>query len=92
LFPGPNWYAAGLPTFVGRHGILHAMDTRVSTHLPARPTSWRDPVVEAYKPGVDRTLLRRNLRLSVEQRLVQLEDVLRDCAEIRKAGQRALGR
>jgi len=29
----------------------------------------RDPVIEAYKKDVDRTLIRENLKLTVEQRL-----------------------
>lgn len=68
------------------------MDPRPNALLPARPTGWRDPVVEAYKPGVDRTLLRHNLRLTVEQRLEQLEQLVQDCAEIRRAGKQAFGR
>jgi hypothetical protein len=33
------------------------------------PEKWIDPVIEAYKKDVDRTLLRENLKLSVEQRI-----------------------
>jgi hypothetical protein len=33
---------------------------------------YRDPGVEAYMPGVDRTLLRENLKLSPGQRLEKL--------------------
>ncbi len=36
-----------------------------------------DPVIEAYKKDVDRTLLRENLKLTVDQRLRKLEDMLR---------------
>ena len=32
-----------------------------------------DPVIEAYKRDVDRTLLRENLKLTMEQRLQDLE-------------------
>ncbi len=31
-----------------------------------------DPVIEAYKKDVDRTLLRENLKLTVEQRLTRM--------------------
>ena len=31
-----------------------------------------DPVIEAYKKGVDITLIRENLRLTVDQRFQQL--------------------
>ena len=36
-----------------------------------------DPVIEAYKKDIDRTLLRENLELSVEGRLSQLMDLQR---------------
>lgn len=34
-----------------------------------------DPVIEAYKKDVDRTLLRENLKLTVEQRLEGLRQM-----------------
>jgi hypothetical protein len=33
------------------------------------PADFYDPVIEVYKKDVDRTLLRENLKLTVEQRL-----------------------
>ncbi len=33
------------------------------------PADYFDPVLEAYKKDVDRTLLRQNLKLTVEQRI-----------------------
>ena len=55
--------------------------------------SWSDPVVEAYKRDVDRTLLRENLKLSPEQRLLKLQDFVRFLSEVRAAGKKAgLGR
>ena len=50
---------------------------------PAPPL---DPVIEAYKAGVDRTLLRENLKLSVEDRLRQLMELQRFADELRGAG------
>lgn len=50
---------------------------------------WRDPVIEAYKKDIDRTLLRENLKLTVEQRLRKLMDLQRFAHEMRAAGQRA---
>ena len=47
-----------------------------------------DPVIEAYKRDVDRTLLRQNLRRSVEERLANLVALQRLAEEARKAGQR----
>ena len=46
----------------------------------------RDPVVEFYKRGVDRTLIRQNLRRSPEERIRALQDLLRFAAEVRRAG------
>jgi hypothetical protein len=39
--------------------------------------SYRDPVVEAYMAGVDRTLLRENLKLTPAQRLEKLVNLLK---------------
>ncbi|MGH2795715.1 MAG: hypothetical protein ACRDKG_15590 [Actinomycetota bacterium] len=36
-----------------------------------------DPVIEAYKRDVDRTLLRENLKLSPEERVLKLQDFVR---------------
>lgn len=47
-----------------------------------------DPVIEAYKKDVDRTLIRRNLRLTVEERFRQLMDMQSFAEELRAAGRR----
>jgi hypothetical protein len=49
----------------------------------------RDPVVERYLPGVDRSLIRKNLTLSVEERFRQLMELQRFAEELRRAGARA---
>lgn len=54
-----------------------------------RPPLPPDPVIEAYKRDVDRTLLRANLRLSVEQRIRQLMELQHFAAELRRAGEAA---
>ena len=41
-----------------------------------------DPVVEAYKPGVDMTLVRENLRLTPDQRLQQLQAAVNSWEEL----------
>ncbi len=51
-----------------------------------------DPVIEAYKKDVDRTLIRENLKLTVEQRFEQLMDLQRFAEGLREAGRRARGR
>jgi hypothetical protein len=48
-----------------------------------------DPVVELYKQGVDRTLLRQNLMRSVDERILNLMDLQRLAEELRRAGQRS---
>jgi hypothetical protein len=46
----------------------------------------RDPVVEAYKAGVDRTLLRENLKLSPEERLRKAMAHMKFAETLRTAG------
>lgn len=45
-----------------------------------------DPVVEAYKKDVDRTLIRENLRLTVEERFERLTRLQQFAQELRHAG------
>lgn len=45
-----------------------------------------DPVIEAYKKDVDRTLLRQALKLTPEERLRELMRLQRLAAELRRAG------
>lgn len=48
-----------------------------------------DPVIEAYKRQIDRTLIRENLRLSVEERFLKLMEMQRFAEELRRAGREA---
>ena len=48
-----------------------------------------DPVVEAYKKGIDRTLIRENLKRSVTERFEQAMALQRLAEELRKAGREA---
>ena len=48
-----------------------------------------DPVIEAYKKDVDRTLLRENLRRTPEERLDNLMELQRFAEEMRRAGREA---
>ena len=52
------------------------------------PADYCDPVIEAYKKDVDRTLLRENLKLTVEQRIRQAINFHEMVAELRAAGER----
>ncbi|MFM8421971.1 MAG: hypothetical protein ACKOEQ_17800 [Verrucomicrobiota bacterium] len=45
----------------------------------------RDPVVEAYKQHVDRTLLRENLRLGHDQRMRKFLSAIRMATQLRGA-------
>ncbi|HEX8069578.1 MAG TPA: hypothetical protein VF546_06485 [Pyrinomonadaceae bacterium] len=56
---------------------------------PAAAQAEPDPVVEFYKRDVDRTLLRANLRLTVEERFDRLMALQRFAAELRRAGREA---
>ncbi len=53
---------------------------------PVRPS---DPVIEAYKAGIDRTLLVENLRRSVDDRFRNLMALQRFAEELRAAGKDA---
>ena len=48
-----------------------------------------DPVIEAYKKDVDRTLIRENLKLTVGQRLRKLQSYAASAVRLRGAAWRA---
>jgi hypothetical protein len=48
-----------------------------------------DPVIEVYKKHIDRTLIRENLRLTVDQRFQQLMELQRFAEELQNAGRKA---
>ena len=52
---------------------------------PERP----DAVIEAYKKGIDRTLIRENLKLSVEDRFRKAMALAKFADELRRAGKEA---
>ena len=72
-------------------------ETRHSTNetsaVPAprelAPPDYYDPVIEAYKKDVDRTLLRENLKLTVEERFRKFESFMECAYELREAGRKA---
>ena len=47
-----------------------------------------DPVIETFKKDIDRTLLRENLRLTPEQRLLKLHAALQGIIALRQARQK----
>jgi hypothetical protein len=63
----------------------------VSEPLSLDTTLSPDPVIEAYKKHVDRTLIRENLRKSHEERVLALEAMLEVVYEARRAGKALRG-
>lgn len=47
-----------------------------------------DPVIEAYKKDIDRTLIREHLRLTVAQRFEELMRLQEFAEELQRAGER----
>lgn len=47
-----------------------------------------DPVIEVYKRDVDRTLIRQQLRRSVDERVANMIAALRFAEALREAGRR----
>ncbi len=67
-------------------------DVKRSTRLDdLAPPDYRDPVIEAYKKDVDRTLLRENLKLTVDERFRKFRAFMRQVIGLRDAGRRARG-
>jgi hypothetical protein len=54
-----------------------------------KETLGQDPVVEVYKKDIDMTLLRQNLKLTVEERFLKAMAVARFADEMRRAGREA---
>jgi hypothetical protein len=52
------------------------------------PADFFDPVIEAYKKDVDRTLLRENLKLSHEERVRKAESIHRSVERLRGAARK----
>ncbi|MEQ1886098.1 MAG: hypothetical protein ABL967_13625 [Bryobacteraceae bacterium] len=48
-----------------------------------------DPVIEAYKTGIDRSLIRVSLRRSIAERFEVAMDAQRFAEELRRAGREA---
>ena len=66
--------------------IYHEIGINKTVEPPERPELEPDPVIDAYKKNVDRTLIRENLKLTVEQRIEKLMALQQFAEEIRRAG------
>lgn len=59
------------------------MSQREKSQLPPLEP---DPVIEAHKKDIDRTLIRKNLALTVDQRFENLMALQQFAEELRRAG------
>jgi len=57
-------------------------------HDSLAPADFYDPVIEAYKKDIDRTLLRANLKLTVEERFRKFESLWHFARELHAAARR----
>ena len=53
------------------------------------PPDYSDPVVEAYKKDIDRTLLRENLKLTPDARFRKFQSFAVYARELREAGRQS---
>jgi hypothetical protein len=53
------------------------------------PADYCDPVIEVYMKDVDRTLLRENLKLTVQERFDKFARFMEYVEELRNAGRKA---
>lgn len=77
----------GNPTMATLQRLAEAAGFTLSFSLVPRTTG--DGLIEAYRRDIDRTLLRRNLKLTVDQRIRELARLQAFDAEVRRAGQEA---
>ena|SRR2546421_5947466 len=93
LFPGRMIW--GLPYSLGGSKVKRNLGDVSSNanSVPKRPElaapDYRDPVIEVYKKDVDRTLLRENLKLTVQERFEKFEHFMEYVNELREAGRKA---
>ena len=80
LWESTAWYNRFRETKDCRVGVRSCQDR------PLAPADFADPVIEVCKNDVDRTLLRENLKLTVQQRFEKLMAFMEFAAEMRKAG------
>ena len=59
------------------------------SYQPTKTSKDLDPVIEAYQKDVDVTLIRENLRLTVDQRFQQLMELQQFAEDLRRAGRKA---
>ncbi len=75
------------PTVDTIERLLSAAGFTIGMELVPRVTS--DPIVEAFKRDIDRSLLRRNLEKTPDERVGSLQELARFAEEARRAGRAA---
>lgn len=75
------------PTFQTLERLASAAGFDLAVELVAR--SGADPVIDAYKHDIDRSLVRENLSKSPDERLKSLAALARVAQEARRSGQTA---
>jgi transcriptional regulator with XRE-family HTH domain len=75
------------PTLDTLARLLAATGFNIDMELVARPTA--DPLIEAFKRDIDRSLLRRNLEKTVDERVRSLQALSRLADEAHRAGRAA---
>lgn len=77
----------GSPTLETLVRLLAATGFNLDVELVPQPTA--DPVIEAFKRDIDRSLLRRNLEKTVNERVRSLQALARLADEAHRAGRAA---
>ncbi len=72
------------PTFDTIERLLSAAGFTVGMELVPRVAT--DPIIEAFKRDIDRSLLRRNLEKTPDERIESLQALARFAEEARRAG------
>jgi transcriptional regulator with XRE-family HTH domain len=72
------------PTLETLARLLAAAGFNLDMELVPRPTA--DPLIEAFKRDIDRSLLRRNLEKNVDERVRSLQALARLADEAHRAG------
>ena len=75
------------PTVETLSRLMAATGFNIDMKLVSRPTA--DPLIEAFKRDIDRSLLRRNLEKTVDERVRSLQALSRLADEARRAGRLA---
>ena len=68
---------------------IQSTEAALPYSLDYPPPDFIDPVVEVYKRDVDRSIIRENLKLTVEERLRKHQNAQTFFEELRRAGERA---